>query len=145
MPAIVREIWQRTTFTGDWTAEDYDRGRSVWPRVPELTYRLYEGGVHLTVGTDFPNPWVIPGVSFHEELELLAEAGIPTLEVLKMATYNGAVALGLEAEIGSIEVGKRADLVVLTSNPAAHLANTRAIDLVLLGGQPLKPAVLLTR
>ncbi len=144
-PPTVRETWARMTFTEDWTPEDYVRGHTVWPRLLELTRRLHEGGVMLTVGTDFPNPYVIPGVSFHEELGLLAEARIPTLEILKMATYNGAVALGLETEIGSIEVGKRADLLVLTGNPVAHLYNTRAIDLVFLAGHGLKPSALLSK
>jgi imidazolonepropionase-like amidohydrolase len=142
-PSTARQAWERATFTDDWTADDYARGHQVWPRMLELTRRLHEGGVMLTVGTDFPSPWVIPGVSFHEELGLLAEAGIPTLEILKMATYNGAVALGLDKEIGSVEVGKRADLLVLTGNPAIHLRNTRAIYLVLLGGEGLKPSALL--
>jgi imidazolonepropionase-like amidohydrolase len=142
-PPTVRAAWSQGTFTDDWTEEDYARGHEVWPRVLELTRRLHEGGVMLTVGTDFPNPWIIPGVSFHEELGLLADAGIPPLEILKMATYNGAVSLGLESEVGSVEVGKRADLLVLTGNPVTFLRNTRAIDLVLLGGEGLKPSALL--
>ncbi len=143
-PPSVRESWQRATFTDHWSSEDYDRGRAVWPSLLELTHRLWEGGVLMTVGSDFPNPWIIPGVGFHEELQLLGEAGIPPLEVLRMATHNGARALGLETEIGSIEPGRRADLVVLTADPVAHLRNTRAIDLVLQAGKPLKPSALLS-
>jgi len=143
-PPTVREQWQLATFTDDWTAADYARGHAVWPRMLEFTRRLYEGGVFLTAGSDLPNPWVIPGVSLHEELQLLADAGIPPLEVLKIATWNGARALGLDEEVGSVEVGKRADLVILAANPLRMLANTRAIELVLLDGKPYSPGVLLT-
>ena len=53
---------------------------------------LFSHGVLLTVGTDTPTPWIVPGASFHEEMRLLAAAGIPPGEVLRMATANGAEA-----------------------------------------------------
>ena len=133
-PQLVRDIWHRGTFTSDWTAADYARGHAVWPRVLELTKAMYDGGIVLTAGSDLPNPWVIPGVSLHEELRLLHEAGIPPLEVLKIATYNGAWSLGLEERIGSVEVGKDADLIVLRADPSVDLSNTRRIEWVLVDG-----------
>ena len=51
--------------------EDFARARAAWPRVLELTKKLHDGGVLLAAGSDLPNPWVIPGVSFHRELRLL--------------------------------------------------------------------------
>ncbi len=143
-PAAVRDAWARSTFVDDWTSEDFARARAAWPRVLELVRKLHEGGVRLAAGSDLPNPWVIPGVSLHQELRLLHDAGIPTLEVLKIATSNGAAALGLDAEIGSVEPGKRADLIVLVADPAASLINTRAISHVFLGGRFLDPAALLS-
>ncbi|NNF59549.1 MAG: amidohydrolase family protein, partial [Rhodothermaceae bacterium] len=142
-PPLVRSIWRRGTFTSDWTAADYARGHAVWPRVLDLTKRLYNAGVLLTAGSDVPNPWVIPGVSLHEELQLLHNAGIPPLDVLQIATYNGAVALRLDDEIGSIEVGKEADLVILTADPTLDLANTRTIEAVVVDGQVYRPEELL--
>jgi len=142
-PQTSVEAWRRRTFTDDWSAEDFARGRQVWPLLLELTRRLHEGGVVLTAGSDLPNPWVIPGVSLHEELQLLADAGIPPLEVLRIATYNGAQALGWAGEVGSLEIGKRADLVVLAADPLRRIANTRAIEFVLLNGRVLSPAALL--
>ncbi len=109
----------------------------------ELTKKLYDGGVPLAAGSDLPNPWVIPGVSLHHELRLLHSAGIPPLEVLKIATSGGAAALGLESEIGSIEPGKIADLIVLASDPSKNLQATRAISHVFLGGRFLDPSALL--
>ena len=60
--------------------------------------------------------------------------------MLRIATYNGAVALGLDDRTGSVEVGKEADLVVLTADPTDDLAHTRAIEYVLLDGRLLRPA-----
>lgn len=105
--------------------------------------RLHQGGVLLTVGSDLASPWVIPGVAFHQELELLESAGLSRGDVLSMATRNGAQALGIGGEVGTIEVGKRADLVVLEADPMANLANTRRIRYVVLGGVAYAPADLL--
>ena len=142
-PATSREIWEQTTFTDGWTEDDFARARSQWPRMLELTRRMHEGGVLLAAGSDFPNPWVIPGVSLHQELRLLHDAGIPPLEVLKIATSNGARALGLADELGSIEPGKIANLVVLAGDPAASLHYTRAISHVFVAGRFLDPSALL--
>ena len=129
--------------TADWTAAEFDRVQAAWPRQLALVRRLHEGGVLLTVGSDLASPWVIPGVSFHQELALLASAGLPPADVLRMATWNGAQALGIAGEAGTIEVGKRADLVVLESDPLADIANTRRIRYVVLGGAVYRPDDLL--
>ncbi|MDX1421448.1 MAG: amidohydrolase family protein, partial [Rubricoccaceae bacterium] len=105
-----------------------------------LTRRLHDAGVPLAAGSDLPNPHVIPGASLHEELRLLHAAGIPPLDVLRIATHNGAAALGLADRTGSVEVGKEADLVVLTADPTADLRHTRSIEIVLLDGQLLRPS-----
>ena len=143
-PAASRAAWQRHTFVDDWTPEDFARAREVWPRMLELTRRLHQGGVVLAAGSDLPNPWVIPGVSLHQELRLLADAGIPPLEVLRIATYNGALALGLEDEVGSVEPGKVANLVVLASDPTVNLMYTRAISHVFLNGRFVDPSAVLS-
>ncbi len=83
-------------------------------------------------------------MSFHEELQPRADADIPPLDVLKIATSNGAVALGTDEEIGTVEPGKRADLVVLTANPLDDIRNTRSIEWIIQGGTFLKPDSLLS-
>ncbi len=120
--------------TAGWTPEQYAAARAQWPKLLALVKRMFEGGVLLTAGTDTPFPWIIPGVSFHEELRLLVSAGIPVADVLRMATINGARALRKDAEIGTVEAGKRADLVVLNGNPLIDVANTARIDMVLQAG-----------
>jgi imidazolonepropionase-like amidohydrolase len=99
--------------------------------------------VALGAGSDEPNPWVAPGASLHDELELLVSAGLSPLDVLRIATLGGAEALGLRAETGSVEAGKAADLVVLGGDPVADIRNTRAVRLVIQQGRVLDPKALL--
>ena len=142
-PAMILNGWRKGSFISDWTEDDFARAKAAWPKVLGLTKRLFDRGILLTAGSDLPNPWVIPGVSFHEELQLLTDAGIPPLDVLRIATVNGATALGIDDEIGTVEVGKRANLVVLAANPLEDIGNTRSIEWVLQGGTMIKPDVML--
>jgi imidazolonepropionase-like amidohydrolase len=96
--------------------------------------RLYRGGVPLAVGTNGGNVGTLQGPAFHRELALLAEAGIPLGDVLVAATRNGALALGLLQERGTIERGKAADFLVLSGNPLASLEALAAIERVFVDG-----------
>ena len=107
----------------------------LWPKVLQLTKMLYENGVTLLSGSDIPNFELVPGVSLHHELEILVEAGIPSLEVIKIATRNGAQALGIEEDVGTIEPGKQADMIVLSDNPVEEINNTKKIEAVINNGQ----------
>ena len=62
----------------------------LWPKVLQLTKMMYDNGVTVLSGTDIPNFELVPGASIHHELEILVESGIPPLEVIKIATKNGA-------------------------------------------------------
>jgi imidazolonepropionase-like amidohydrolase len=84
----------------------------LWSKVLQLSKMLYDNGVTILSGTDIPNFDLVPGASLHHELELLVEAGIPPLEVIKIATRNGAQALGIEEDVGTIEPGKQADMII---------------------------------
>ncbi|MDE2943435.1 MAG: amidohydrolase family protein [Gemmatimonadota bacterium] len=107
--------------------------QAVWPRAEALVRTFHGHGVRLLVGSDAPRTtrW---GEGFHREMRLLVEAGISHLEVLGMATRNGAVALGQLHERGTIEIGKRADFLVLEANPLADIRNARRISLVVIDG-----------
>lgn len=137
--AVVPELlqdWQRCgTPTDDWTAPDYERMAAAWPKLLALVKRYHDGGVLLTAGSDVTNAWVIPGESLHQELELLVSAGLTPAEVLRIATRNGARSLGREADLGTIEPGRRADLVVLSRDPLARIGDTRAIERVMHDGR----------
>jgi imidazolonepropionase-like amidohydrolase len=80
---------------------------------------------------------------YQRELELLASSGIPNADVIRMATRNGAIGLGLTSEIGTVEVGKRADLVVLDADPVVDIANTRRIAWVVFDGKLSRPEAFL--
>ena len=108
--------------------------QAVWPKAEALVRTFHGHGVRLLVGSDAPRT-TPPGEGFHREMQLLVEAGIPPLEVLGMATRNGAIALGQLHERGTIEIGKRADFLVLESNPVADIRNARRISLVVIDGR----------
>ena len=75
------------------------------------------------------------GAAVHRELELLVDGGIPTLDAIKIASLNGARFLGMEEDLGSLEKGKFADVVLLTADPAADIKNTTQIDTVIKAGR----------
>jgi len=142
-PARLLAAWPVRSNTADWTGDQYRAAKAQWPKLLAFVKLLYDRGVLLTAGTDTPFPWIIPGVSLHEELRLLKEAGIPTAAVLRMATLNAATALGRTQDLGSVTAGKQADLVVLHANPLVDLANTERIEMVLKGGRIYRPNQLL--
>jgi imidazolonepropionase-like amidohydrolase len=107
----------------------------LWPKILQLTKMLYDNGVTILSGSDIPNFELVPGASLHYELELLVEAGIPPLEVIKIATRNGAQALGIEKDVGTIVPGKQADMMILSDNPMDDISNTKKIEAVISDGQ----------
>ena len=107
---------------------------------------LYDagGGNLLIVGTDEPvYTNLLPGFAYHRELLAMTYAGIPPAAVLKAATINGASALGIDASLGSIEVGKLADLVVVDGNPLADIKAARNVRFVIRDGVVHDPETLL--
>lgn len=74
-----------------------------------------------------PNFNLVPGASLLHELEHLVEAGISHLEVIKIATTNGAQALGIEKDVGAIEPGKQADMIIPSDNPIDSISSTRKL------------------
>ncbi len=141
-PSIV-SAWRRFNLTTGWKPDDFVAARAAWPQMLAFTKHLYDAGVPLSVGTDMGNPFTVPGASFHRELQLLASAGIPTLEVLRIATRGGARSLGIESEVGRVASGAIADLVLLDADPVADIGNTRRIAMVMQRGVAFTPAQLL--
>src|SRR5918998_490852 len=106
-----------------------------WAKVLQLTKTMHDKGVRILSGSDIPNFGLIPGASLHNELELLSEAGIKPLEVIAIATNNAAEALGIDNRVGTIEPGKEADMIILTSNPIENISNTKGIAAVIADGK----------
>ncbi len=144
-PKEMAAAWRAEShpYTREQTAEDFKEMQAGFPTILEVVRLFHQRGVLLTAGTDVGNPWITPGVSFHRELELLVRAGIDPLDVLSIATRNGAEVLGVLDEVGTIEPGKIADLVVLLADPLARISDTRRIDLVIQRGEVLQPDTLI--
>lgn len=88
-----------------------------------LVKRLHDAGVGLLLGSDPMNPYIVPGVSLHEELTLLARAGLSPYQALRAGTSDAARFLKRESDFGTITVGQRGDLLLLEGNPLEHVAN----------------------
>ncbi len=114
-------------------------------RVVELMAFYNAGGQDLLItGTDEPvYTSLLPGFAFHRELLAMSYAGLPNMVILKAATINGARALGVEDQLGSVEPGKLADLLVVNGNPVADIKAARDISHVIKGGTVYNPRQLL--
>jgi imidazolonepropionase-like amidohydrolase len=123
--------------TKNWSTDPLrDRERFVQKEL-EIVSEMHRAGVPFLAGTDTAaGVRVYPGFSLHNELALFVKAGFTPLEALQTATRNSAQYLGL-ADTGTVERGKRADLVILDANPLDDISNTRKIRAVVLAGRYL--------
>jgi len=97
---------------------------------------LHKSGVGILAGTDVPSvPFTYPGSSLHEELQLLVEAGLTPLDALRSATSGPAEFFGVREHLGTVEAGKRAELVLLDADPLADIRNTQRINAVISRGR----------
>jgi imidazolonepropionase-like amidohydrolase len=96
--------------------------------------RVAAAGIPIALGTDAGNPLTLHGPAVYAELEAMQAAGLTPLQVLVAATRGGAQALGREKEIGTVEKGKLADLLILGANPAQDAAAFRKVRAVVRGG-----------
>jgi Amidohydrolase family len=130
----LREALDSPPATGDKAAVADERWRAV-----KATLRaLHAAGIPIVAGTD----QTIPGYSLHRELELYVEAGFTPLEALQAATITAARAVGVDKESGSLEAGKRGDVLLLDSDPLADIRNTRAVWRTVAAGAVYDPVPL---
>jgi len=104
---------------------------------------VWEAGIPVALGTDAGNIGTLHGPSVFREMELMHQAGLTSLQVLRSATVNGARALRMESEVGVIAPGKLADLVILDGDPIADLSNLSHAYRVIKNGQVFDPAALI--
>ncbi|MFQ5798578.1 MAG: amidohydrolase family protein [Bacteroidota bacterium] len=136
VPPFMREGWQQElSVTGPKSDSEYEEFLNAIEHMMRFVRAAYEAGVTILAGSDFANPNTLPGLSLHQELELLVEAGIPPLTVLKIATRDAADYLGILVEVGTVEPGKQADLLILSKDPLENIRNTREIFSVIQAGQ----------
>jgi imidazolonepropionase-like amidohydrolase len=127
------------TWADAMTRADLDAHRACYERSLEFVKRFVAKGGLLNAGTDTPST-SIPGKGLHQELEILAEAGLTPMQVLQAATTNTAKFLRMDKMLGTLEPGKLADLVVLDADPLADIGNTQKIALVVKDGRILDRA-----
>ena len=109
----------------------------------ENLMKVRDAGIPIAMGTDAGNIGTLHGPSVFREMELMAQAGLTPLEVLRSATVGGAIAMGMGGEIGEIEPGRRADLVLLDADPLADVRNLERVDRVVRAGRVLAPGQLM--
>ena len=135
-PASMKENWKRVLLlrkTGD------SMQRAIYfKQCLNLVAEMQKAGVKILAGTDLASNFLMPGFSLHDELELMVEAGLSPFEALQTATINPAKFLDRENELGSVESGKIADLVLLDDDPLKGISNIKKIYAVIVNGKLLQ-------
>lgn len=135
VPASVRAQWDPAILLKRTTPERLADLKQEAARYIELARAMRRAGVPFMAGSDGPDPYVYPGFSLHDELELLVKAGFSNLQALQAATFNPALFMGKLDEYGSVDRGRVADLVLLDADPLDDIRNIRKIDSVIVGGR----------
>jgi hypothetical protein len=130
--AVQRNMRNNSTDVSGGKLETY---RASYQRMIELFGRLHAAGVPLVAGTDS-----LAGFMLHRELELYVKAGVPAGEAVRIATENGARYAGVLADRGTIERGKRADLILVDGDPTQDISAIRKVSYVLKDGVGFAPA-----
>lgn len=107
------------------------------PQVDDVR-KLYDLGINMVLGTDAGNKFNFYGYSLHEEMQLLQMGGMNPLDIIKMGTLNAAKMMHAEDSLGTIEVGKLADMILLDKNPLKNIENTLSINTVFKRGKTQK-------
>jgi imidazolonepropionase-like amidohydrolase len=138
LPDAYRQMWQwelDTLYLAGRTAEETARYRELFTGLMRLVGAMNRSGSVLMAGTYTGTPYVFPGFGLHDELELMVQSGLSSMEALQTATRNPAVFLGRGATSGTVKVGNVADLVVLDGDPLADIRNTRRVHAVVVRGE----------
>ena len=122
MPPETVDEWEQAVDARE-AATDRDTNRRVTALRRTILKALREGGAPIVLGTDSPQIFNVPGFAMHHEMRLWVEIGMSPYQVLEAATRRVAEYFDATDEFGSVAVGHRADLVLLTANPIEDIAN----------------------
>jgi imidazolonepropionase-like amidohydrolase len=111
------------------------KAATIGPLMQDMLSKAYKGGVKIAFGTD---QGVAPHGDNAKEFQFMVEAGIPPLETIRMATLNGATVMGMEKQLGTIEVGKLADIVAVSGDPSKNIADMMQMAMVMKDGRVYK-------
>ncbi|HEY0740304.1 MAG TPA: amidohydrolase family protein [Chryseosolibacter sp.] len=136
LPSSIKQRWTPplNPYVKRWKKEDVLRFSAQYRVMERLTKELANAGVPLLVGSDCLVPTVVPGFSIHDEMYLMARAGLSNYEILKAATVNASVFLNSRDQTGTIEVGTQADFILIDGNPIEDLTNIKKLQGVMLKG-----------
>ena len=141
LPQLKEQYEQRHAQNARNTRSQYT---TLYPKGAAMEVAFFRAGGLLVAGTDpTGGGGVVPGYSNQRALELLVEAGLTPLEAIRVGTLNGATYLGRADRIGSIAVGKQADLIVINGDPAARIEDVRKVETVFKQGVGYDPAKLI--
>jgi imidazolonepropionase-like amidohydrolase len=139
VPALWKEkTWKKFTnqVETEFNTDDLETRKKFIAKELEVVQLLHKAGVPFLAGTDTPpGVYIFPGFSLHEELQRFVAAGFTPVEALQTATINPARFWGMEDQLGTVEKGKLADLVLLNANPLEDIANTQKIKGVVVNGR----------
>ena len=134
LPNVVKNRWLKDSeFMSQQPLNDSYKTYQDWSM--KMVGLFNKQGVKILAGTDTPIGFLTPGFSLHKELELLVESGLTPLQALRAATITPAEFFNLEDKMGTVEVGKFADLVILNNNPLNDIKHTQDIYAVILKGR----------
>ena len=129
------EVLERYAVLPEMIVNDVTHINQMYDQGIAWTKMLVDAGVRVGLGTDAPYPTVWPGESMHREMEIwVNESDVSPIRTLQAATFDNARILKLEDEVGSIQTGLKADLLVVQGNPATNISDTRNIRHIFLNG-----------
>lgn len=126
--------WAATPRNELFTPEEVERQKQSFKQYQLFLKTFFEAGGKILPGSD-PVGSGVPAIGFHHELQMLADAGIPPTKIISFATKFSAEYIRHGKEMGTIEAGKLADIVILKQNPLSDIRNTKSIDMVIKGGE----------
>jgi len=140
IPADAREDWSAVSKERPFDASDSNADFLKFAEwTVFLVERMHKQGIPIAAGTDTPIALSVPGYSLHSELEMLVRAGLSPLEAIGAATVKPAEYFSLQDEMGTIEIGMKADLVLLDADPLADISNSKRIAAVVSKGRLVPP------
>lgn len=134
LPQSVKASWDPSKAYGE-TAAEFTLAKEEFETERQIVGVMQQSGAGILAGTDTLNPFIFPGFSLHDELGFLVQAGLLPIEALQAATLNPARFMGREKDLGTIEAGKLADMVLLYANPLDDISNTKKIWAVIYNGK----------